>query len=59
VRFIIANLQEGPQLAAPLAQRLAAQAVVFSNFPSMEDGQGTFDALVEANVASLTGGPDS
>lgn len=56
VRFVIANLQEGPQLADPLADRLRARAVVFSNFPSMAEGQTTFDELVRANVAALVGG---
>jgi len=55
VRFVIANLQEGPQLADPLAQRLGARAVVFSNFPSMSAEQDTFDELVEANLRALTG----
>lgn len=53
VRFVVATLQEGPQLAEPLAHRLKAKAVVFSNFPSMAEGQTTFDDLVKANVAGL------
>lgn len=53
VRFVIANLQEGVQLANPLAQRLGATVVVFSNFPSMTDEEATFDALVRRNVAAL------
>jgi ABC-type Zn uptake system ZnuABC Zn-binding protein ZnuA len=55
VRCVVATLQEGPQLAEPLAHRLGARTVVFSNFPSMEEGQRTFDALVRANVAALVG----
>ena len=55
VRFVIANEQEGPQLADPLAQRLGARPVVFSNFPSMSGEQDTFDELVEANLRALTG----
>ncbi len=55
VRCVVATLQEGPQLAEPLAHRLEARTVVFSNFPSMEEGQRTFDALVRANVAALIG----
>ncbi|MFW6108493.1 MAG: metal ABC transporter substrate-binding protein [bacterium] len=56
VRLVVATLQEGPQLADPLAHRLDARAVVFSNFPSMDDGQKTFDDLVRDNVAALTDG---
>ncbi|MFP4058693.1 MAG: metal ABC transporter substrate-binding protein [Candidatus Brocadiia bacterium] len=56
VRLVVANLQEGPQLADPLAHRLGARAVVLSNFPSMEEGQRTFDELVRANVAALCDG---
>jgi hypothetical protein len=53
IRFVIANQQEGTSLAQSLAQRLDAQAVVFSNFPDdAADGRG-FDALLQANVASL------
>ncbi len=53
VRFVIANLQEGELLAAPLADRLGATVVVMSNFPSMQDNETTFDALVRRNVAAL------
>ncbi len=53
VRFVIANLQEGELLAAPLADRLGAPVVVMSNFPSMQGGETTFDALVRRNVAAL------
>ena len=53
VRFIVANLQEGVQLAAPLADRLEAKIVVFSNFPAMTADETTFDALVRRNIAAL------
>ena len=53
VRFVVANLQEGAQLADPLAQKLGARVVAFSNFPSMAGEQTTFDALVRDNVAAL------
>ena len=52
VQWIIANLPEGRQAADALADRLAAQVVVFGNFP---DGQGSdsFDRLVRDNVTLL------
>jgi len=53
VRFVVANLQEGVQFANPVARQLGAEVVVFSNFPSMEGGETTFDALVRRNVAAL------
>lgn len=53
VRFVVASLQEGTRYAEVLAQRTGATLVVFSNFPSMADGQETFDALVEANLSEL------
>jgi zinc transport system substrate-binding protein len=53
IRLVIANLQEGVQLADPVATRLGARLVVFSNFPSMENGETTFDALVSHNLAAL------
>jgi len=57
VRLVVANLQEGPQLAEPLAQRLGARPVVFSNFPSMSAEQDTFEELLEANLCALLGEP--
>ncbi|MFW6107747.1 MAG: metal ABC transporter substrate-binding protein [bacterium] len=57
VRFVVANLQEGVQLADPLAQRLGAEVVVFSNFPSMEGAEKTFDALVRCNLDALRDAP--
>ena len=53
IRFVVANLQEGVQLADPVAHRLGAKVVVFSNFPSMASDETTFDALVRHNVAAL------
>jgi zinc transport system substrate-binding protein len=53
VRFVIANRQEGTALAAALAERLGAKAVVFSNFPERNVGALGFDGLVRANVQTL------
>ncbi len=52
IQYVIANLPEGRQAADALADRLAAQVVVFGNFP---DGLGSdsFDRLVRDNVTSL------
>ena len=52
VRLVIANLPEGRRLADALADRLAAQVVVFGNFPVGLDRQA-FDELVFRNVTSL------
>lgn len=56
IRFVIANRQEGDQLARSLAEGLGVPCVVFSNFPSMAPNQRTFDELVRANVAALAQG---
>jgi zinc transport system substrate-binding protein len=56
IRLVIANQQEGDQLARSLARQLRVPWVVFSNFPSMEPGQQTFDDLVRANVTALLQG---
>jgi len=56
VRCVIANRQEGDRPARTLAERLHARCVVFSNFPSMEPGQQTFDDLVRANLEALLKG---
>jgi len=53
---IVANLQQGRQLADALAERLGVPVVVFSNFPSMTDGQDSFEAMVRANVSALVEG---
>ncbi len=55
IRFVIANRQEGTGLAAALAERLHAQTVVFSNFPSSCEGADSFDRLVRDNVGVLLG----
>ena len=53
VRFVIANQQEGTGLARALAERLSAQAVVFSNFPPQVTEGPAFDALLRSNVERL------
>jgi ABC-type Zn uptake system ZnuABC Zn-binding protein ZnuA len=53
VRFVIANLQEGRQVGEALAWQLGAKLVTFSNFPSMRDGESSFDALVWRNLNKL------
>ena len=53
IRFVVANLQEGTALAGALADRLAAKAVVFSNFPSQADKAMGFDRLLRDNVQGL------
>lgn len=53
VCFVIANLQESAQAGEALAQQLNAPVVVFSNFPSMKEGEQTFETLVRANAAKL------
>jgi len=52
VRFVVANLPEGRQLADALADRFQAKAVVFGNFPDGESGSA-FDELVRGNVNTL------
>ena len=56
VRFVIANKQEGTELATALAERLNADMVVFSNFPSgRSDNDSTpgFNLLLLENISSL------
>ncbi len=53
VCFVIANQQEGTGLARALADRLSAQAVVFSNFPPQVAEGPMFDALLRGNVERL------
>jgi len=56
VRFVIANRQEGADLAEALAQRLGAKVAVFSNFPDVDNWparNGGFDRLVRENVRVL------
>lgn len=66
VRFVIANKQEGTALAEALADRLGADAIVFSNFPDTNpvrsktptsnganSGQSGFDQMLRENVRTL------
>jgi zinc transport system substrate-binding protein len=56
VRWVLANQQEGTDLAQSLAKRLSVRMVVFSNFP-VPAGDGLkrpeFDSLVRENVERL------
>ncbi|MFB3893272.1 MAG: metal ABC transporter solute-binding protein, Zn/Mn family [Phycisphaerae bacterium] len=52
-KLVIANLPEGRRVADALAARLGAKVVVFGNFPALNDGQSSFDDLLEANVRAL------
>lgn len=56
VRFVIANRQEGTGLAGAVGEHLDVPVVVFSNFPSAADTDGSspaFDNLVEGNMNAL------
>jgi zinc transport system substrate-binding protein len=53
VRFVVANKQEGTELAKALAERLKASAVVFSNFPEFVGQKRGFDQLLRTNVDAL------
>ncbi len=54
VKFVIANLQEGRQLADAIADRLNAKVVVFSNFPRIgKPNRRAFDRLITENVDNL------
>ena len=48
IRFVIANKQEGTDLAKALADRIGAKVIVFSNFP-----ETNFEGLVIANLNQL------
>jgi zinc transport system substrate-binding protein len=52
-KLVIANLPEGRRVADALAERLKAKVVVFGNFPALNNGQSSFDDLVEANIMAL------
>jgi zinc transport system substrate-binding protein len=56
VRWVLANQQEGTELAQSLAKRLSVRLVVFSNFPGPA-GEGLdrpgFDGLVWENLGRL------
>ncbi|MCK5272058.1 MAG: zinc ABC transporter substrate-binding protein [Sedimentisphaerales bacterium] len=53
IKFVIANLQGGTELARALAERLNAKIVIFSNFPDKADQPDSFDQLLKNNVAAL------
>jgi zinc transport system substrate-binding protein len=56
VRWVLANQQEGTELAQSLAKRLSARLVVFSNFPGAAGDdlkRPAFDSLVRENVGRL------
>ncbi len=56
VRWVIANRQEGTDLAQSLAKRLSVPLVVFGNFPEAIGDRGdqpAFDSLVGDNVRRL------
>ncbi len=54
VKYVIANLQEGRQLADAIAERLGAKIIVFSNFPETNKPiRNAFDKLIETNVDRL------
>ncbi|AQT69751.1 ABC-type Zn2+ transport system, periplasmic component/surface adhesin [Anaerohalosphaera lusitana] len=52
-KLIIANQQEGTDLALSMAKRLNIQVAVFSNFPRISDPQNNFETLVRNNVKNL------
>jgi len=56
VKIVIANQQEGTELARILADNLKGSVVVFSNFPDSVDAVCTFDALLQKNVENLLAG---
>ena len=59
VRIVIANLQEGTELAGRMAEAVGARLVVFSNFPDTgEASQYAYDHLVRSNVDRLLGEED-
>jgi len=53
IRFVIANMQEGTDLARALSERLDCPIVVFSNFPEIQPGPDNFDALLRSNLQNL------
>lgn len=48
IKFVIANQQEGTELAGQLGKRLNAKVVVFTNFP-----QDSFDNMINSNINQL------
>ncbi len=53
VQLVIANLQEGTELAGTLARELHVPAITFNNFPDPRQGARAFDACLEHNVQTL------
>ena len=53
VQLVIANAPEGHRMADALAERFQARVVVFNNFPALQDGRMSFDALLAGNVDAL------
>ncbi len=56
IRYVIANKQEGSNLATALAEHLKAVVVIFSNFPESGYGKNNypvFDMLLQENTQAL------
>jgi zinc transport system substrate-binding protein len=56
IRYVIANKQEGPNLANALAEHLKAEVVTFSNFPENSNDKNNhpaFDMLLHENAQAL------
>lgn len=53
IKLVIANQQEGTELAKAIAERLNARMVVFSNFPIVQDDMPAFDSLLLQNISGL------
>ncbi len=53
IQFVIANMQEGTDLAKALAEQLDAQVVIFSNFPDSDYSQSGFEGLFRENTQNL------
>lgn len=51
--IVIANRPEGRRAADFLAERLDGSVVVFDNFPALDGRHGSFDDMVEDNIARL------
>jgi hypothetical protein len=52
-QLVVANQPEGRRMADALAGRLQARVVVFNNFPTLQAGRMSFDALLAGNVDAL------
>jgi ABC-type Zn uptake system ZnuABC Zn-binding protein ZnuA len=53
IKLVVANQQEGTELAEALARHLNARMVVFGNFPTEEGDAPTFNSLLLKNVSGL------